>query len=367
MRTRLTLAIALCIAITPLDAATAQQSGARRASSSGAITPDVTRARRYRPSIYNSRGYQGVNLPGQQYRFTIEELLRDRKGILDDPIPSFDPVYHLLMSHNLVSAQSLVVQNALMTAGRNDYRIENGKWVGAAPAIPFQSLTPATITTKDGEIVRPKIEDPDNDQGKLWNPNPGALNDTLEQNIEKQGEQHFALGIEEFRAGNYLAAQGHFELYGAIDPSNPRGRAALTLVSFARDNDNQMLVSLILALKHTKSLDQIKLTRTDFYPEQRDFERILSDLNLATRAPNAPPHAKILLAYFRFLGDDISGAISSMNDAIKSLEALGSIEDQRRAEVSQVDRTAYATHFRDLLVEAQKNTQKTPPSEPPAN
>lgn len=367
MRSQMTIAIALCTAFAPTDAATAQQTGARRKSPSDTAALSSTRARRYRPSIYNSQSYKGFNLPGQQYRFSIEELMRDRKGILDDPIPSFDPVYHLLMSHNLVPAQSLVVQNALMTAGRNDYRIENGKWVGAAPEIRFQSLTPATITTQDGGVVRPKIEDPDNEQGKLWNPNPGALNETLEQNIEKQVEQHFAQGMEEFRAGNYLAAQGHFELYCDIDPSNPRSRAALTLVSFARSNDNQMLVSLILALKHTQSLDQIRLNRAEFYPEERDFERILSDLNLATRAPNSPPHAKILLAFYRFLGDDISGAISSMNDAIKALEALGSIEDQRRAEVSQVDRTAYATHFRDLLVEAQKNQQKTPPAEPHAN
>ncbi len=358
------LALAICLLVACADWTEAQTA---RTNSSYGPSPHASRVRRYRPSIHNPEGYKGVQLRGERLRFSTDRLARDRKGLLPALDPSADPIYYMLMSRNLLSAESLVVQNALFNAGRNDYRKLDGKWVSDTTNIPYPIMTPATLEVVDGVYTRPEKIDLSNTDGKLWSTDPGSYNDILEARLHEQGRVFYAKGTAAFQKGDHLTAEHYFALYEQVDDRNPSAIAAKAILSYARENRNEAIVNLNLTLKRTTSLDQLSLKREDFYPSKPEFDRLVSDLNLSARSAGASPRVSLLLAFYQWLDGDLGGAISSLDTAIQGLEAEGDIEDARKVELSQFDRTAFARNFRTLLIEAraQKKAAETPATPAP--
>ncbi len=294
------------------------------------------------------RDATGIYTRGQagQYMTRLESirmrLSRDSRyvGLAEPPPEVFDPMTRLLFQRNLLSSRSALADRTSARIGLNDYVIENGQWRGAYTPV----VDPAAA-----KILMDKV-----------NANQYDLPAQMETRLNSKAEELYQRGILYFKEAKYAEARNYFDLVKQLEPDGTRGYIAYFLVSNRRGEGNQAYLSLVRAVQRAKSLDDLKIDRSIFYPRPEDFQRDFDRINIRAKTDVTGGPNQLLLAYFAILYDDFSTSLTAAEAAVTNLEN----RQKKLAEDGMVDKQLQeyldvAKRFKDFLQKSQ-----TPPKSP---
>lgn len=139
--------------------------------------------------------------------------------------------------------------------------------------------------------------------------------DHLSDRLAQQADEYYELGMAHFRKGDFLKAKNYFAMDREVNREHPRGFLADVLTAGERRDVNRAYASLILGLRRAQSVDELKIDKAAFFPDERRFERTLSIMNVVANQSPDQPAGYALMAYYSFLHGDVGATRAALNKA----------------------------------------------------
>jgi len=280
----------------------------------------------------HTRGLEGRRVRGRMTRGDLlrkmTPLQRQHEGLLDEIRRPHNPIRLQLENRNLLRTRSPLGRRSTSALGQ--YTVT--ALPETQPAPNALSLSPRLRRTP---TELPKLG---GDASSQATPER-SYTSLLEQQIARQADEHFELGVAYFRHRAIDDAEKHFMLARESDPNSPRGYIGIMFVAYEQGEINTAISSLLTAVKRAETIDDLGFDNQieRLFESQREFERALDSLTVFARTDPSARAVHLLLAYYSWLAGDIDTAIASTEEA----EA-----------VLGEDYEPIVRRFRELLVDA---------------
>lgn len=309
-------------------------------------------APRGRPMLgtYGSTRERSAMLTRIQNLRMISPLKPRSQGLLPDAPSARDPIRHILERRNFLRARSPLGQTATVMLGRS--LMSRDELVRR----PGTAETSNTATTSTAPSASPMTtSQPEIALDPFGVPVSRTVADVLAARLEAKGEEHFHLGLANFRAGEFVQARHHFEMARDVWPERPQPRLGCVFASHQVGDYNRATYELVRAVENATSLNDLRIQGMpgQFWPGSDEaaartaFRRTVNAINLSVKSKGSATPASILLAYYAWLNDDRSTALSAAEAAIEAFP---------EPQASTVRR------FRDWLKEEGSATGSTKPT-----
>lgn len=297
-------------------------------------------------NIYGTRRTSGLVTRPDRIRRLLAKRFKgesEEGGLVRPERPIANPIAREFRRHNLLRSRSVLARRVTALVDQGNL-LRGRRFVGPAGAV-----TPP-IDVPPG--YRPE---PD--------PNRPTYADKVASRLEDKAEDYFNRGLafcrkglaakdRQVRGSSLLRAQQFFELTKQIDEDRARAYAAIAIVAFAREDSNTAVANLEAALDRAHSLADIGVDWRMFYENEERFQQVFERVNGIANANPDSASASLMLAYFAWLGGELSTAITAAEFAKSATEPEApQINDRPDLARSDLQETGVARFYR-LLVEA---------------
>ncbi len=344
MTIRLAIMVALATSLIAVEGAPAAQQpdslGARARRARTSATGYGARPRAALGTYESNRRTNILKTRAQKLR-GLSPLKETRRGLLPDIQLSYDPTRYILDRRNLLRVRSPLAQSATAYLGRS---VMSRDELLLRPPLVETAGTSADVPSPESTLPVPTSE-PAPPESPLGIRAPRTVADVLTSKLESRGDEYLQIGIAYFRAGEFIRARQQFEMARIVWPDQPKPYIMCMFASYQVGDRHRALHDLTKAIGLASSLEDLRIEGFpgQFWPGADEaaakaaFRRTVSAVNLALKSSGETTSGSILLAYYAWLNDDTSTAISAAEAAI------GATADP--------DASAPLRRFRDWLTE----------------
>lgn len=230
-------------------------------------------------------------------------------GLLRDPPFRGGPIKSLLDQRNYLRTRSALGASSTIALGQTPLPPRGpddlqGNFLVGSPA--ESSSQPATQPTSG---VRTYV-------------------DVLAARIDAKADEQFDLGAVYLRYGDFPRARHCFDVARDLRPDDPKPYLGSMVGSYCLGDYNQAIWEILRAMELAKTLDELRIEGfvDRFFPGEdaksrhEAFERALDSVNPQGDSAGAPSPVNVLRAYYSWLNNDVSTAISAADLASQAFE-----------------------------------------------
>jgi hypothetical protein len=246
---------------------------------------------------YQVSRYEGSRTRTDEINDIIHSLSRKPPRQKKEDASESHPIRDMLGQRNLLAPRSPLAAKSVSSLGRNLVTQPDGlSGSNGFPSVLSQPAGPgAPHTPSSSEVPEAALRQPTSD--------------------------YYAMGLAKFRDRDFIGASGYFDLDSDAHYDQARPQVAGMIAAYKNTNVFQAYFRLLAAIRRAKNLDDLKIDKASFFPDPRDFERTLNDINIWAKTFPDSTGANMILAYFSWLNGDRTTMLSSVDAAIQHVSA----------------------------------------------
>lgn len=154
--------------------------------------------------------------------------------------------------------------------------------------------------------------------------------DRYEAQLGLRADDYYEMGAAYFRSGDLTRAKNYFGMDREVHRDQARAYLADVICAVENRDMNRALASLHLALRRVKTIDDLRVEKSKFYPDTAQFDRTVNVLNVVANQSTDPVGPALLIAFYAWIDGDYATANASIAKALP--DQAGTITHKDRSE-----------------------------------